>query len=214
MTFLRYGFAAVSLALVAGCAVGPDFVAPATPTPSNYTAAPVAVVTSGTDVPAMWWESAQAALKVARENAEAQRGAFFPQVSATTASSRQSSSTTLSSPLTDNRYIFNLHTAQLNIAYTPDVFGGNRRQFESLQAQTELQQLQVEATYLTLASNVVAAAIQDALLRQQIATTRALVVSLLPDFYSGKNANLSPIFPGGRATTSVTDTNNRKGPKT
>ena len=27
-------------------------------------------------------------------------------------------------------------------------------------------------------------------------TTRALVVSLLPDFYSGKNANLSPIFPG------------------
>lgn len=27
-------------------------------------------------------------------------------------------------------------------------------------------------------------------------TSRALVVSLFPDFYSGKNANLSPIFPG------------------
>ena len=27
-------------------------------------------------------------------------------------------------------------------------------------------------------------------------TSRALVVSLLPDFYSGKNANLSPVFPG------------------
>ena len=27
-------------------------------------------------------------------------------------------------------------------------------------------------------------------------TSRALAVSLLPDFYSGKNANLSPVFPG------------------
>ena len=191
MTFLRYGFAAVSLALAAGCAVGPDFVAPATPAPSSYTAAPVAVVTSGTDIPAMWWElfkspelsrlvaralsnnpgveSAQAALKVARENAEAQRGAFFPQVSATTASSRQSSSTTLSSPLTDNRYIFNLHTAQLNIAYTPDVFGGNRRLLESQQAQADAQQFLYEATRLTLAANVVLAAVTEASIRGQIA---------------------------------------------
>ena len=190
MMFLRDGFAAVSLVLVAGCAVGPDFVAPPTPAPPGYTAAPVAVVTSGTDIPALWWElfqspalsrlvaralsnnpgveSAQAALNAARENAEAQRGAFFPQVSATTSSSRQSTSTTLSSPLNDSRYIFNLHTPQLNVAYTPDVFGGNRRLLESQRAQAEAQRFLYEATRLTLAANVVLAAVTEASIRGQI----------------------------------------------
>ena len=179
-----------ALALLSGCAVGPDFVAPASPAPPSYTAAPVAVATSGTDIPALWWElfqspalsrlvaralsnnpgvaSAQAALNAARENAQAQRGAFFPQVSVATASSRQSASTTLSSPLTDNSYIFNLHTPQLNIAYTPDVFGGNRRLLESQQAQAEAQRFLYEATRQTLAANVVLAAVTEASLRGQI----------------------------------------------
>ena len=145
-------------------------------------------------------EAAQAALRVAQENVYAQRGFFYPTVqggysasrtklagnlggnspgvqedgsvisTTTNPSASQGGSAPFNAPV-----IYNFHTAQLSVGYVPDVFGGNRRQFESLQAQTELQQLQVEATYLTLASNVVAAAIQDALLRQQIATTRALV---------------------------------------
>jgi NodT family efflux transporter outer membrane factor (OMF) lipoprotein len=71
--------------------------------------------------------------------------------------------------------IYNFHTAQLTVGYTPDVFGGNRRQVEALEAQATYQQLQLEATYLTLAANVAAAAIQEALLRQQIASTREIV---------------------------------------
>ena len=57
---------------------------------------------------------------------------------------------------------FNFHTAQLTVAYAPDVFGGNRREVESLQAQADNQRFQLEAAYITLASNVVAAALQAA----------------------------------------------------
>ena len=51
----------------------------------------------------------------------------------------------------------------------PDVFGGNRRKVESLDAQAQMQRFELEATYVSLASNVVAAAIQEASTRAQIA---------------------------------------------
>ncbi|WP_163047197.1 TolC family protein, partial [Acinetobacter nosocomialis] len=44
-----------------------------------------------------------------------------------------------------------------------------------LQATAEFQRFQLEAAYLTLASNVVAAAIQEASLRAQIDATRELI---------------------------------------
>jgi NodT family efflux transporter outer membrane factor (OMF) lipoprotein len=65
----------------------------------------------------------------------------------------------------------------LNIAYTPDVFGLNRRTVESLQAQADNQQFQLEAARLTLASNVVNAAIQEASLRAQIEATEAVITA-------------------------------------
>ena len=49
-----------------------------------------------------------------------------------------------------------------------DVFGGNRRQVESAQAQADSQRYDLEAAYLTLTSNVVTAAIEEAALRAQI----------------------------------------------
>ena len=57
----------------------------------------------------------------------------------------------------------------------PDVFGANRRQVESLKASAESQRFQLEAAYLALSSNVVAAAIQEASLRSQIASTRDII---------------------------------------
>ncbi len=70
---------------------------------------------------------------------------------------------------------FNFHTAELTVGFVPDVFGGNRRKVESLDAQAHLQRFELEATYITLASNVVAAAIQDASTRAQIAATREII---------------------------------------
>jgi len=57
----------------------------------------------------------------------------------------------------------------------PDVFGGTRWQVESLASTAEIQQFQLEATYPTLTSNVVAAAVQEASLRGQIAATEEII---------------------------------------
>lgn len=149
------------------------------------------------DIPSQWWtlfhskplndlidralkanpdmEAAQAALRVARENVYAQEGAFFPAVAGGFNPTRQKASGVLASPLANGAYIYSLHTAQVSVSYMPDVFGGTRRQVESLKAQADSQSFQLEATYLTLTSNVVAAAIQDAALRGQITATRRII---------------------------------------
>ena len=61
------------------------------------------------------------------------------------------------------------------MSYTFDVWGQNRRTVELLQAQADSQRFQVEAAYLTLTSNVVVAAIQEASLRAQIDATNELI---------------------------------------
>jgi NodT family efflux transporter outer membrane factor (OMF) lipoprotein len=135
-------------------------------------------------------EAALATLKQAQENVYAQRGFYFPTIQTTynrqysklsgnTASASQpgiqgnGENITQSGPAEPLTYTF--HTAQLTVGFTPDVFGGNRRQVESLQAQADAARYQLEAAYVTLASNVVAAAIQEASDRAQIAAARAIV---------------------------------------
>jgi NodT family efflux transporter outer membrane factor (OMF) lipoprotein len=70
---------------------------------------------------------------------------------------------------------YQFHTAELTVGFVPDIFGANRRQVESLSAQTEAQRFALEAAYITLASNVVAAAIQEASLRAQLAATGQII---------------------------------------
>src|SRR6202035_4100050 len=72
-------------------------------------------------------------------------------------------------------FYYSLYTSQLSISYMPDVFGGTRRQIESLEAQAENERFTLEAIYLTLTSNVVAAAVQEASLREQIAATEEII---------------------------------------
>ena len=149
------------------------------------------------DIPGQWWtlfrskplddlieqalkanpdiEAAQAALRGAWENVYAQQGAFFPSIEANFNPTRQKISDALTSPLANNSNLFSLHTAQVSVAYSPDVFGGNRRQVESLKSQADWQRFQLEATYLTLTSNVVAAAVEEAALRGQIAAIKRII---------------------------------------
>ena len=149
------------------------------------------------DIPGQWWtlfhskplndlidqslkanpdlEAAQAALRVAWENVYAQQGVFFPSVEANFNPTRQKTAGTLSSATASGSYIYSLYTAQVAVAYAPDVFGGTRRQVESLKAQADSQRFQLEATYLTLTSNVVAAAVGEAALRGQIEATRKII---------------------------------------
>lgn len=120
-------------------------------------------------------QAAQAALRQAHENTEAQKGAYYPTVAGNYNSLTQKVSVDVSPPGSSPSVFFTLHTSQLLVSYVPDVFGLVRREVESLEAQAAAQQFQVEATYLTLTSNVVAAAIQEASLRAQIAATKKII---------------------------------------
>jgi NodT family efflux transporter outer membrane factor (OMF) lipoprotein len=152
------------------------------------------------DIPGRWWtlfqsealdqlvamalsanpnvDAAKAALRQAHELYAAQRAAFFPTIQGNAGASRQEfPSATLSTPLsgTSTATTYNLYTAQVTLSYLPDVFGGTRRALESARAQEESNRFQLEAVYLTLSSNVVVTAFQEASLRAQIAATERLV---------------------------------------
>jgi NodT family efflux transporter outer membrane factor (OMF) lipoprotein len=153
---------------------------------------------SGRDIPGEWWkvfhskeldgliaealqanpslQAAQAALWQAKENLYAQQGHLLPSLDANASDTRQQFSPAEfgqpGSPL-----IFNLFQTTLNISYTPDVFGGQRRLIETQAALADYQRFQLEATYLTLTSNVVTAAVQEASLRGQIDATRDIIKS-------------------------------------
>lgn len=119
-------------------------------------------------------KAAQAALKVARENTRAQRGAFLPAVSASYTATRARTSDPAPASA-DSASSSNLFTPQVSVGYAPDVFGLNRRTHESLKAQEQAVRDQMLATYLTLTSNVANAAIQEASLRAQVDATRDII---------------------------------------
>jgi len=152
---------------------------------------------NGADITADWWtlfhskplnelierslasnhdlKAAQAALLVANENVLAQRGVFYPSVSANFAASRQRISGQIAPTLNSNAFLFNLFTPQVSVSYMPDVFGLNRRTVESLQAQEQEVRFQMIATYTTLTANVVVTAIQVGSVQMQIAASRELI---------------------------------------
>jgi NodT family efflux transporter outer membrane factor (OMF) lipoprotein len=118
--------------------------------------------------------ASEAALRQAQELAAAQRGAFLPSLAASYSPLRARIPNTQSSPLSSGASLYTLHTAQLSVGYVADVFGGNRRAVEALQAQGDAQAWQLRAAQLTLAANVAAAALQEASLRAQLAAGERL----------------------------------------
>ncbi len=120
-------------------------------------------------------KAAQAALTAAHESVLAQRGTFFPSVSAGFDASRQTDPSTLGSTPANGAYTYSLFTPQLTISYAPDLFGLNRRTLESMRAQEQAVRFQMLAARTSLATNVVATAVQEASLREQVKATRELV---------------------------------------
>jgi NodT family efflux transporter outer membrane factor (OMF) lipoprotein len=149
------------------------------------------------DIPGEWWtlfhskpltdlierslkanpdlKAAQAALLVARENVLAQRGAYYPSVSAGFSAIHAKSSIEISPVTNTNALNYSLYTPQVGVSFVPDVFGLNRRTVESLKAQQEQARFALAATHITLSSNIAAAAIQEASLRGQIDATNELI---------------------------------------
>jgi NodT family efflux transporter outer membrane factor (OMF) lipoprotein len=150
----------------------------------------------GADVPGRWWQlyrsaeldalvdqalkanpdldAAQAALRQAYENLYAQQGAFFPTISGNASGTQQLFNGAQSGEpsLTSQ---FGVLSTSLSVSYTPDLWGGVRRQVESQAALAQFQRFQLEAAYLTLTTNVVVAAVNLASLRGQVAATEAII---------------------------------------
>lgn len=144
----------------------------------------------GRDIPGEWWrlfrsktvdalvaealrnhpdlEAAEAALRAARETALSEGGALLPQVGLTGSETRLGASPAQNG-VRGKGSVFDLSKTSVSVSYDLDVFGGERRKIEGLEAAAENQRFQLEATQLTLTANVVTTLITDASLRAQIA---------------------------------------------
>ena len=150
----------------------------------------------GAKVPANWWrlfnsakldaiiteavagspslQAAQASLRQSQDNLRAGYGVFFPQLDAGFDASRQKFSPARlgsSSPSS----IFNLFTLSATVSYALDVFGGERRAVEELQAQAEVQRAGVLGTYLALSGNIVNTIVARAAYREQMKATEQII---------------------------------------
>ena len=151
------------------------------------------------DIPAQWWTlfrseklnalveqalkgspdvaAAQAALRQAHENVLAQEGALLPQIDGNASATRQKISAASFGQPAGGSIIYSLFNATANVSYTLDIWGGVRRGIEAQSAQAEYENFQLEATYLSLSSNVVTTAIQEASLRAQIEATEEIIAA-------------------------------------
>ncbi len=178
-----------SLAVLCGCATSSDVKSSDAPVAAQETAATQVPQTpsaepqklvSAHDITAEWWvlfrspqisehvnrafmanpntQAVQATLRRAQENSVIRQGLLY---------SRGGNLPLQSSPGQQGggQSYYNLHIAQLTVGYVPEVLNINRGSAESTKNQAEIQQ---EAAFFTLSSNVVAAAIQESSLRAQI----------------------------------------------
>jgi NodT family efflux transporter outer membrane factor (OMF) lipoprotein len=175
----------------------------AAPLPAETAAAPVAGgtaqrLTSTDDIPARWWElfrspaldqmirqalkesptlaAAQATERQARENLAARIGTeYYPTVDGSVTGARQKVSGAVFGQPSLGGFFYGLYNATVNVSYTLDLFGAGRRDLETLQSQVDYQRYQLEAAHLTLAANIVTAAVQEASLRAQLQATREII---------------------------------------
>lgn len=189
--------------LLGGCAVvGPDFHAPSPPLSSGYAApgdrlAAIAETMPGAPAPGRWWEAmgspalngviiqalahnqtlaaANATLEQARAQAEHERAALGPAVTAAAGYNRERINVAaLGFPGFPSPTI-GLYSVGPSVTYDLDLAGGERRRAEAARAMAEAQAYQADAAYLSLTGDVALAAVRIAGLRAEIDATLAVV---------------------------------------
>ena len=197
--------AMVMLAMLAGCAVGPDFHPPDAPKDAGYFSgkSPERTASSpvlaghaqffrpGGDLTGEWWTlfhsepldrliddalranpdlaAAQAALRQANENVYAGAGRPVSQCRRQLSAGTRAHLRRGVRPAETEQYAQPGDGGAECVRTRRTCSAATRRQIESLAAQADYQRFQLEATYLTLTSNLVVAAVQEASLRGQIA---------------------------------------------
>jgi len=151
---------------------------------------------TGQEIPAEWWtlfrseplnalivsaleknpsiEAARASLTRAKEDYTARSGAtLLPSVDAGLSASRRKSSSAAFG-LSGEGSTYSLYNASVSVSYSLDIFGGSRRELESLAAQADYRNFQFQGAYLALTANIVTTAVKEASLRSQIKTVREI----------------------------------------
>jgi len=153
---------------------------------------------AGKDIPADWWTlfrspaldrlvrdaladspsiaKVAARLRQAEEDLGARSGATrWPKVDGRFSANRvDADADALGTPALSSALPLNLLLASVSVSYTFDFFGATRNELDALRAEIDFERYQLEGARLTLAANVVTAAIREASLREQIAVTEEL----------------------------------------
>ncbi len=190
------------LLLLAGCSVGPNYKRPTLlptdgyPVPETQEGDPQAQrLIPGRTPPRQWWtgfgapaldelvdqalrqnptlSAANARLKMANEDLRAEKGALWPSLSINRDQTQQSYSSVPGAPGT----FYNVTTQSVSISYRFDLFGGERRAIEGMAAQSDYARYERAAACQSLTANVVLAALDVAMLQEQLEASRDIVAS-------------------------------------
>jgi len=202
---MKTAYCSMILLLLGGCAAGPDFRPPEVPHVENYTSATTSTPVSESrpklvaqdSIPEQWWKlfqsedlsqlvtlglqnsptlaAASAKLRASQENLSADTGSLlYPSIDLPLNSSRQKiSGATFGNA--GNPSIFTLHNASINVTYDINLFGAGLRYLEYGQAVVDADAFQLEASRLTLATNIVTTAITEASLREQLSALDSII---------------------------------------
>ncbi|MEJ0022505.1 MAG: efflux transporter outer membrane subunit [Alphaproteobacteria bacterium] len=197
--------ALASGALLAGCAVGPNFKQPLAPTVTSYTMQgddTLAATPASTPETQVWWRAfnapvlddvmkqaiagnqnlaeAEATLRAARASESAARGGAFPQVDLNAGAHREQVNLSAFGftgfpGITLENPLINLYSVGTSVSYDLDVFGGRKRQIEGADARRAAAAARTDAAYLTLTGRVAQTVFDIASLRGEIDAVNAIV---------------------------------------
>jgi NodT family efflux transporter outer membrane factor (OMF) lipoprotein len=184
------------LVLLSACSVGPNFKTPAPPRVDAYTskndAVPLAKrIELGKRIETDWWAlfaskalngvvrqvvdnnndltSAKETLAQAEEAVKAESGSLLPQASLGAIAGRQKYGAALFGPANFSIPPFTYYELGPSVSWTPDFFGGEHRAVERQQALANYQAHEVDAMYVTLTGDTVAAALDMAAANAEMA---------------------------------------------
>ncbi|MES1202319.1 MAG: efflux transporter outer membrane subunit [Pseudomonadota bacterium] len=187
-------------ALLAGCAVGPDFKRPPAPNITGYTMEgddAVAPAAAATVRAGAWWRAfnapalddvmkqalagnqdiaaAEATLRAAQAGEAFARGGAWPQADLNAGARREKINTTAFGFTGFPSPTVSLYTVGGGVSYDLDLFGGRRRRIEGASARREAAAQRADAAYLTLTGRVAQTVFDIAALRGEIDAANAIV---------------------------------------
>ncbi len=190
-------------ALMSACTVGPNFVAPQSPSTKSFTREGDQIntdsqhIVTGKRVESHWWlvfqsqqlndvmqqalagnhnlASIEATLSEAQAQVDAASGALDPQVSLGASAGRQKYGKSLFGPSDFHIPPFTYYSVGPQVSYLLDFAGGKRRSIEQQKALAQYQVYETDAAKLSLTSNVVSQVMEITSAKAQIAVIEQII---------------------------------------